>query len=138
VTEDSHLDRPTVDPQALLTILGNLVDNAIEALSRQPAPREISVHLDDRDGVHIVVVDSGPGIAATDLDRIFQDGYSTKTADKGARRGLGLALVHRIVHRAGGTIKVLPGPGGRFDVRLPDRTDDPTRPANGIALEALT
>jgi two-component system CitB family sensor kinase len=138
VTEDSHLDRPTVDPQALLTILGNLVDNAIEALSRQPAPREVTVHLDDRDGVHIVVVDTGPGIAAADLDRIFRDGYSTKTADAGARRGLGLALVHRIVHRAGGTIEVSPGPGGRFDVRLPDRTDDPTRRANGIALEALT
>ena len=138
MTEDSHLDRPTVDPQVLLTILGNLVDNAIEALSRQPAPREITVHLDDRDGVHIIVVDTGPGIAATDVDRIFQDGYSTKTADAGARRGLGLALVHRIVHRAGGTIEVSPGPGGRFDVKLPDRTDDPTRPASGIALEALT
>jgi two-component system, CitB family, sensor kinase len=138
VTEDSHLDRPTVDPQALLTILGNLVDNAIEALGRQPPPRKITVHLDDRDGVHIIVIDTGPGIAATDLDRIFQDGYTTKTTDARGRRGLGLALVHRIVHRSGGTIEVSPGPGGRFDVHLPDRTDDRTRPVNGIALEALT
>lgn len=121
ITKDSHLDRPGVDPQALQTIIGNLVDNAIEALGGQSGPREITVRLDDRDGVRIVVADNGPGIEEPDADRIFQDGYSTKTADSGTRRGLGLALVHRIVHRAGGSITVTPGPGARFEIRLPDR-----------------
>jgi two-component system CitB family sensor kinase len=119
ITRDSHLDRPDADQHALLTIVGNLVDNAIEALSGRPGPREVVVHLDDRDGVDIVVSDNGPGLAGCELDRIFQDGYSTKTGDSGTRRGLGLALVHRIVHRAGGSITVTPGPGARFEVRLP-------------------
>jgi two-component system CitB family sensor kinase len=119
VTPESHLDRPDVDPHALQTIIGNLVDNAIEALGHQPGPRQVTVHLDDRDGVHIVVTDNGPGIAEPDADRIFQDGFSTKTGDTGTRRGLGLALVHRIVRRAGGSIDVTAGPGAQFEVRLP-------------------
>jgi two-component system CitB family sensor kinase len=125
VTKESRLDRPGVDPQALQTIIGNLVDNAIEALSRQPGPRDVTVHLDDSDGVRIVVVDNGPGIAEPDPEHIFQDGYTTKTGDHGTRRGLGLALVHRIVHRAGGSIAVTPGPGARFEVRLPAQSPTP-------------
>jgi two-component system CitB family sensor kinase len=136
VTKDSHLDRPGVDPHALQTIIGNLVDNAIEALGRQPGPREVTVHLDDRDGVRIVVVDNGPGIGGPDADRVFQDGYSTKTGDSGTRRGLGLALVHRMVHRAGGSITVTPGPGARFEVRLPERSPD--RPITASVLEVST
>jgi two-component system CitB family sensor kinase len=136
VTKDSHLDRPGVDPHALQTIIGNLVDNAIEALGRQPGPREVTVHLDDRDGVRIVVVDNGPGIAGPDADRVFQDGYSTKAGDSGTRRGLGLALVHRMVHRAGGSITVTPGAGARFEVRLPERSPD--RPATASVLEVST
>ena len=124
VTKDSHLDRPNADPRALQTIIGNLVDNAIEALGRQPGSREVTVHLDDQDGVRIVVADNGPGIAGPDADRIFHDGYTTKVGDAGTRRGLGLALVHRMVHRAGGTITVTPGPGARFEVRLPQRSPD--------------
>lgn len=119
VTLDSHLDRPDADPHALQTIIGNLVDNAIEALARQPGPREVTVHLDDQEGVRVVVADNGPGIAGPDADRVFRDGYTTKTAETGTRRGLGLALVHRVVHRAGGTITVTSGPGARFEVRLP-------------------
>jgi two-component system, CitB family, sensor kinase len=119
VSDDSRLDQPSVDPQALLTIIGNLVDNAIEALSRQPGPGEIVVCLDDREDVRIVVTDTGPGIAADDLEIIFRDGYSTRSTGGGPRRGLGLALVRRIVRRAGGTIHVSAGPGARFEVRLP-------------------
>ncbi|HKT01508.1 MAG TPA: sensor histidine kinase [Rugosimonospora sp.] len=119
VAEDAHLDQPAVDTRALLTIIGNLVDNAIEALAGQPGPREISVEITDHDGVRLTVIDNGPGIPATDLDRVFLDGYSTKSPDSGMRRGLGLALVHRIVHRAGGTITVTAGRGTRFEVHLP-------------------
>jgi two-component system CitB family sensor kinase len=119
VTADSHLDQPGADAHALATIIGNLVDNAIEALGRQPARREITVQLDDTDGIHITVSDTGPGIPAGDLEAIFLDGYSTKTERGGMRRGLGLALVHRIVRRAGGTIEVTTVDGTRFDVRLP-------------------
>ena len=132
VTDDSHLDQPAVETEALLTIIGNLVDNAIEALAGQPAPREMTVRIDDADDVHITVLDTGPGVPATDLDTIFLDGYSTKEPRGGMRRGLGLALVQRIVRRAGGTITVAPGPGGRFDVRLP--TPAPRREPATAAL----
>ena len=129
VTKDSHLDRPDADPHALQTIIGNLVDNAIEALGRQCGPRSVTVHLDDHDGVRIVVADNGPGIEGPDAEQVFQDGYTTRTGDSGTRRGLGLALVHRIVRRAGGSISVTPGPGARFEVHLP------VRAAAGAALE---
>jgi two-component system CitB family sensor kinase len=137
VTDDSHLDQPTVDAEALLTVIGNLVDNAIEALSGQPAPREITVRLDDADGVHITVVDTGPGISAADLETVFLDGYSTKPARGAMRRGLGLALVQRIVRRAGGTVTVEPGPGGRFDVRLPAPASRTEPSALAPVLDAL-
>lgn len=137
ITEDSRLDEPAVDIEALLTVIGNLVDNSIEALVGQPAPRTITVRLDDTDGVRISVVDTGPGVPADDLDTVFLDGYSTKTPRDGMRRGLGLALVQRIVRRAGGTITVAPGPGGRFEVRLPApaRAGEPL--AEGVALDVL-
>lgn len=137
ITEDSRLDEPAVDIEALLTVIGNLVDNSIEALVGQPAPRTITVRLDDTDGVRISVVDTGPGVPADDLDTVFLDGYSTKTPRDGMRRGLGLALVQRIVRRAGGTITVAPGPGGRFEVRLPApaRAGEPV--AEGVALDVL-
>lgn len=137
VTDDSHLDQPTVDPEALLTVIGNLVDNAVEALAGQPAPRSITVHLDDTDGVRITVVDTGPGIPAAELETVFLDGYSTKPDRDGMRRGLGLALVQRIVRRAGGTVTVLPGPGGRFDVRLPAVATRHEPAAQGPALTVL-
>jgi two-component system CitB family sensor kinase len=129
VTEDSYLDQPAVDARALLTIIGNLVDNAIEALGRQPGGREVTVELSDHDGVHVIVTDNGPGIDPAQLDDIFLDGYSTKAPGSGLRRGLGLALVHRIVRRAGGTITVSGERGTRFEVWLPT----PPRPAPAAA-----
>jgi two-component system CitB family sensor kinase len=134
VSDDSHLDEPGIDSQAVLTIIGNLVDNAIEALAGQPGEREVTVHLDDRDGILIEVADTGPGLPASDVDDVFRDGYSTKTPHSGMRRGLGLALVQRIVRRAGGTIEVVPGGGAHFRVRLPAPTAG--RRASGDAAAA--
>jgi two-component system, CitB family, sensor kinase len=119
ITDDTHLDQPDVDVRAVLTIIGNLIDNAIEALAGRNTPRTITVELSDHNGVRILVSDNGPGIATARLDDVFLDGYSTKTADSETRRGLGLALVHRIVHRAGGTIQVSSDRGARFEVNLP-------------------
>jgi two-component system CitB family sensor kinase len=123
ISEDSHLDLPQVDSQVLLTIMGNLVDNAIDAVLDQPGPREVSVQLSDEDGVGIVVSDNGPGVPVDRINDVFLDGYSTKNPRAGGlRRGLGLALVSRIVRRSGGTIRVVPGPGGFFEVSLPAPT----------------
>jgi two-component system CitB family sensor kinase len=53
------------------------------------------------------------------MEAIFEDGYSTKSLRGLSRRGLGLALVQRLVHRAGGTVTATSGDGARFEVRMP-------------------
>ena len=118
VTEDSHLDLPASYAHSVMTIVGNLIDNALDAVANQPSPRRVSVQLRDDDEVRIVVTDNGPGVPADAVDEIFTDGYSTKMPRGEMRRGIGLALVSRIVHRAGGSIEVVPGAGARFEVRL--------------------
>lgn len=123
VTAESRLERPLVDQAELLTIVGNLLDNAVDALANSPRPRTVAVQLDDADGVFIAVRDNGPGVPADKIDAVVVDGYSTKGTRPGMRRGIGLALVRRIVRRAGGTLDVFPGPGGNFEVWLPARAD---------------
>ncbi|MGA7205724.1 MAG: sensor histidine kinase [Specibacter sp.] len=123
VTSDSRLEHPSADQAELLTIVGNLLDNAVDALANSPRPRTVSVQLDDADGVFIAVRDNGPGVPADKIDAVVVDGYSTKDPRPGMRRGIGLALVRRIVHRAGGTLDVFPGPGGNFEVWLPETAD---------------
>ncbi|MDQ6754412.1 MAG: sensor histidine kinase [Actinomycetota bacterium] len=119
VSAESRLERPLVDQTELLTIVGNLLDNAVDALVNTPWPRTVTVQFDDADGVFIAVRDNGPGVPADTIDQVVVDGYSTKDPRPGMRRGIGLALVARIVHRAGGTLDVFPGPGGNFEVWLP-------------------
>ncbi|HEV7167855.1 MAG TPA: sensor histidine kinase, partial [Micrococcaceae bacterium] len=119
VSAESRLERPQVDQAELLTIVGNLLDNAVDALANTPRPRTVTVQFDDADGVFIAVRDNGPGVPADKIDQVVVDGYSTKDPRPGMRRGIGLALVTRIVHRAGGTLDVFPGPGGNFEVWLP-------------------
>src|SRR6266568_1141345 len=75
VTADSHLDAPDADPNLLMTVIGNLVDNAIDATAPGPMPRTVTVELSDRDGeLRLVVLDNGPGIPAERLSDIFTDG----------------------------------------------------------------
>ena len=120
ITADSRLDQPHATTRTMLTIIGNLVDNAFDALEGCPEPRRVTLELSEQAGeLAIVVTDNGPGIAADAVDEIFQDGFTTKSARGQLRRGLGLALVHRLVLRAGGSIVVTPGPGARFEVRFP-------------------
>ncbi|WP_427885134.1 ATP-binding protein [Kribbella sp. GL6] len=125
LTPGSELPAGDLDYTPLLTVLGNLIDNAVDAVSGAAAsshPRgRVTVELDgSTSDVHLVVSDTGPGIPADRLDDVFVDGYSTKEPrDGGMRRGVGLALVHRLVRRAGGTITATSPAGARFEVRLP-------------------
>jgi two-component system CitB family sensor kinase len=119
ITEDSHLEAGDSDAQVLMTIIGNLIDNAIDATAGQPEPRTVQVRLADEDGLRIVVTDNGPGVPPEHLTDVFTDGFSTKPDRGELRRGIGLALVQRLVHRAGGRIEAMPGPGGQFVVYLP-------------------
>jgi sensor histidine kinase regulating citrate/malate metabolism len=107
----------------LVTIVGNLLDNAIDAALSGEPPREVAVGLAvDGDRLEIRVEDSGPGLTAGQAGEVFRRGYSTKGdggAPDGLGRGLGLALVQQAVHRHGGTVAVRPGPGAEFTVSLP-------------------
>ncbi|WP_233517587.1 sensor histidine kinase [Geodermatophilus marinus] len=106
----------------LVTVVGNLLDNAIEAALAGDPPREVEVGLEVVGGaLEVRVEDTGPGIAAADLGRVFRRGWTTKAAD-GAPHGLGLALVAAVVRRHGGELRVRPGPGAEFRVTLPLRS----------------
>ena len=119
----SFLPEDLAPDYELVTILGNLVDNAFEVLTAQPTdhPRRVEVSSGLADGgVRITVTDSGPGLTVEQAGSVFTRGWSTKAARGPAGdRGLGLALVAQAVTRCGGTVRVEPGPGARFVVWLP-------------------
>jgi sensor histidine kinase regulating citrate/malate metabolism len=118
---------PTGIPSGdLVTIAGNLLDNAIDAALSGDPPREVQIAAwTDGDRLEIRVEDSGPGIAEEAVPHLFERGWSTKdagdAAPQGLGRGLGLALVAQAVRRNGGSIDVRPGPGAQFAVSLPLR-----------------
>jgi two-component system, CitB family, sensor kinase len=130
ITDDTWLSESTQRPQALTTILGNLIDNAFEALAGASGTGRVVVTIIDDDGaVSIRVADNGPGIPAGDEQHIFRDGYTTKLTEGPRRRGLGLAIVHRLVQRLHGTIEVSTGPAPVFEVHLPVVAPTPAVPA---------
>ena len=104
----------------VVTIVGNLVDNALDAVASAPGARRVRVdaHVDGGYAV-LTVEDSGPGLPPGEVERAFQRGYSTKQAAGEGRRGLGLALVAQSVLRLGGELRVEGPPGARFVVRIP-------------------
>jgi len=111
-----------IDARDLITILGNLVDNALDAAVEHAAERapKVTVTVRTEPGeLFLRVADSGPGIA--EQTDIFRRGWSTKPSE-GTGRGLGLALVGQAVRRYGGTVEVAgasDGGGAVFTVRLP-------------------
>lgn len=119
--------RAGLDPAALVTIVGNLLDNAFDAVSGAEH-REVSIDfLSTSEELWIEVHDSGPGIPESELENIFSLGFSSK-ADGGRRRGVGLALVRQAVRRLGGQLTVDNEEGAVFTVSLPLH---PARPATG-------
>jgi two-component system, CitB family, sensor kinase len=110
---------PGVAVQDLVTILGNLLDNAIDAAADSPSPRRVVLTLEaDEEGLDIAVTDSGTPIDPADADKIFRHGFSTKPAGPGGR-GIGLALVRQAVQRLGGTLAINGRRGAKFEVFLP-------------------
>ncbi|MFD6532535.1 ATP-binding protein [Streptomyces sp. NPDC060184] len=149
LAEDSRIDDgvlpDTLAQRDLVTVLGNLIDNAMDAAAEGPgAPVAVApspdggpmaAHAPARPRVTVTAVaeadarelllkvaDNGPGIGRDDAEAVFRTGWSTH----GSGRGLGLALVRQTVRRNGGTVELGRGPdgGAEFSVRLPigDRT----------------
>lgn len=102
----------------VLTVLGNLLDNAMEAAGHDATVR-VSLRT-DADEVRIVVEDDGPGISPDRLDLVFEPGVTTKASQERPARGIGLALVSRIARRRGGWAAATcrEPRGARFEVRL--------------------
>jgi signal transduction histidine kinase len=102
-------------------ILGNLVDNAMDALESTPVEeRLLTIQADVEDAELIISVqDSGCGIEEHLLTRIFEPFFSTKEVGKGI--GLGLAICHGIIEAMGGSISVrsTPGHGSTFTIKVP-------------------
>jgi two-component system, CitB family, sensor kinase len=109
LSRDSNLGASGEDSAALLTIVGNLIDNAVDAAAAGPRPPRVMVTLGaDPTAVTIRVQDNGRGVPDELRRAIFTDGFTTKDGPGRRSHGLGLALVHRLVHRAGGTIAIDP------------------------------
>lgn len=121
IDEDTYIPDGLVDPHEVVTILGNLIDNAFDAVTGTTAPRrvEVSGYTDDEE-LTLVVSDSGPGLTIEQAKAVFMPGFTTKFNEGPAgHRGLGLPLVAQAVARCGGVVEACPGPGARFTVVIP-------------------
>ncbi|HJV47568.1 MAG TPA: sensor histidine kinase [Bacillota bacterium] len=127
---DLHIDRRSRlnsipdqwDTGVFIAVLGNLLENAMEALQGQPLEKRRIICLlkDSEDSLFIQVEDNGPGIPNEIRDQIYIQGFSTKE-NKLKNRGIGLALVYRYVEGAGGTIELESkvGVGTCFAITIP-------------------
>jgi len=118
--------RLKADPLQLQEVVVNLVKNAIDATEHG----SVRVRLEERPGFYAVVVsDTGSGMSADVLSRMFDPTFTTKPRGEGL--GLGLPLAKHIVAGHGGTIEATsqPGAGSTFTVLLPrgDVDEDPDR-----------
>ena len=147
------LVRGTVtDPQDVTTVLGNLIDNAVNAaVAGSATDRWVEVELldeppiagdgDDGGTLHIVVADSGDGLGGSGPEEVFAEGFTTAeprpvSAEPGPAsspsagaggHGLGLALSRKLARRRGGDVRLLDpgapgGPGAVFMASLPGTT----------------
>ncbi|MET0928533.1 MAG: ATP-binding protein [Aeromicrobium sp.] len=119
ITPDSALGPvPPATSADLTTIIGNLVDNAVDACKSVPAPA-VTVELTETSTeILLQVRDNGPGVPDELADAIFTRGFSTKPDVPGGR-GIGLPLVRLISMQRSGTVTVERDDGAVFTVRLP-------------------
>ena len=107
VTEETHLpsnaDDLALSGQEMVTVLGNLIDNAMDACDRDDPWVEVTV-AQDNGTLLIRVADSGPGMDPATFEKAMQRGYSTKSGSDAEQHGLGLALVAQVVKRHNGTL----------------------------------
>ena len=116
---DPDSELPPIDEHLsadLVTVLGNLIDNALDALRGKQGWIEVS--LTHGQEVRVVVRDSGPGIAPEIAEEVFRHGFTTKAAEDGGGRGLGLAITRQTCVRRHGSVEVHNDNGAVFTARL--------------------
>jgi two-component system, CitB family, sensor kinase len=146
VSQDSRMDDgllpESLPARDLVTVLGNLIDNAVDAAQGTTGARvTVTAYTDEAEGpadgpddpargpvLVLRVSDTGAGVDPAYRDSVFERGFSTKPSGPGGR-GLGLALVRQTARRHGGTLTVAEAPGGgaEFEVRLPLGTTEADR-----------
>jgi two-component system, CitB family, sensor kinase len=124
------------DAADVATVVGNLVDNAVEAAAAQGSEDawvEVEIR-QDASTVEIVLRDSGPGVAPELAQEVFSHGFTTKAAKEG-ERGIGLALTRLVCQRHGGEVAVTnTESGSMFTARLTvGHTQARPAPANAAA-----
>ncbi|WP_267243742.1 sensor histidine kinase [Streptomyces sp. PR69] len=127
LTPGTLLPDRLVDPRGLVTVVGNLVDNALDAAAGSAGARvEVELRAEGRTAV-LRVADSGPGVPPDRRELIFTEGWSTKDRPALGERGLGLALVRRLAERQGGSVAVREADegGALFSVVLPEALTAP-------------
>ncbi|MFF5497110.1 ATP-binding protein [Streptomyces aquilus] len=122
ISDRTRLPDRLIDPRGIVTVVGNLVDNALDAVGGKPHARvEVELRAEGRTAV-LRVRDTGPGIPVEQRELVFTEGWSTKKPPAHGKRGIGLSLVRRLAERQGGSAAVTEADGGgaEFVVVLPE------------------
>ncbi|MGC9667508.1 ATP-binding protein [Planosporangium sp. 12N6] len=134
--DDTWVAGRVTAPLDAVTVVGNLVDNAIRAAAsvpRRPAYVEVSLLAEHAD-LHVYVADSGPGVAAEHADSLFRSGFTT-SADTSRPHGLGLSLARQTARNHGGDVTLRDtggdGHGAVFTAVLPGVLE----PEHGLAWQ---
>jgi nitrogen fixation/metabolism regulation signal transduction histidine kinase len=117
IVQDGALPTVLADREALRSVFTNLVINAVEAINGAGGSVSIKLSNPEVNSVKVEISDSGCGIAADDISKVFEPYFSTKETGT----GLGLAIVKKAVDDHGGTISVASKEGGgtTFTIILP-------------------
>lgn len=121
INENSRLEKLTASPDSsdIITILGNLLENAMDSLGESSSDNKALELFIREDNCHITikVTDNGEGISQENIEKIFKLGFSTKNSN----RGQGLFIVKKVVDALNGSIEVNSSQlnGTEFIVALP-------------------
>ncbi|MEU3599936.1 sensor histidine kinase [Streptomyces sp. NPDC006798] len=141
IAPETLLPDRVVEPREMVTVVGNLVDNAMDAAGgSEDAWIEVELYAEGSTAV-LRITDSGPGVPPERRELIFTEGWSTKELPLHGKRGLGLAMVRRLAERQGGHTEVREAPGGgaEFIVVLPEALSELSEPGDpGEPVHAVT